>query len=78
MSLDKDEQALLLLTNRLLLDWISIAVDNGTCSREFAQRLIDFSAAQVVQGAPWVAEETHQFAKVFKERLPAGPNVEEG
>lgn len=70
MAMDKDEQALLLFTNRLLLDWISIAVDSGTVSREQAAKLIDFSAGQVVQGAPWLAEETQAFADLTKSRLP--------
>lgn len=72
MAMDKEEQALLLFTNRLLLDWISIAVDTGTMSREQAAKLIDFSAKQVVQGAPWLAEETQAFADLTKSRLPDG------
>ena len=70
--MDQDEQALTLLTNRLLLDWISIAVDNGQVTREFAESLIDFSAREVVQGAPWVKDETLSFAELFKKRLPGG------
>jgi hypothetical protein len=70
MALDKDEQAVLLLTNRLLLDWISISVDQGLIARSFAEGLIDFSAAEVIKGAPWLADETMSFARVFKDRLP--------
>lgn len=68
--MDKDEQALLLLTNRLLMDWISIAVDSGQVSLAGAESLIDFSAAQVVQGAPWLDEQVAAFASAFKDRLP--------
>jgi len=73
MAMDKEEQALLLFTNRLLLDWISIAIDTGTVARDQVERLIDFSSAQVVQGAPWLADETRAFAALTKSRLPADP-----
>lgn len=72
MAMDKDEQALLLFTNRLLLDWISIAVDRGEVTRTNVDKLIDFSAAQVVQGAPWLKSETEAFAAVTKSRMPDG------
>jgi len=70
MALDEDTQAVLLLTNRLLLDWISIAVDTGAMERSFAERLIDFSAAEVIKGAPGLEEQTIRFAELFKSRLP--------
>lgn len=73
MALDRDEQALLLLTNRLLLDWISIAVDRGEVDRMLAERLIDFSASEVIKGAPSLADETSSFASLFKERMPPRP-----
>jgi hypothetical protein len=73
MALDKEEQAALLLTNRLLLDWLSLSVDSGGISREMAEKLIDFSADEVVKGAPWIAVETHAFAQLFKDRLPQRP-----
>lgn len=75
MAMDKEEQALLLFTNRLLVDWISIAVDTGAVTRDRAERLIDFSAGQVVQGAPWLAEETRAFAALTKARLPGDPGT---
>ena len=68
--MDKDEQAVLLLTNRLLMDWISITVDAGAMDRGFAERLIDFSAAEVVKGAPALSPEVATFAELFKSRLP--------
>jgi hypothetical protein len=75
MAMDKEEQALLLFTNRLLLDWISIAIDTGAVTRERAEGLIDFSAGQVVQGAPWLAEETRAFAALTKGRLPGESGI---
>jgi len=71
MTLDDDTQAVLLLTNRLLLDWISIAVDTGQVDRGLVERLIDFSAAEVAKGAPQLEEPTKRFAELFKSRLPA-------
>lgn len=77
MTMDREEQALLLFTNRLLLDWISVAIDSGAVDREQVERLIDFSAGQVTQGAPWLAEETRTFADLTKSRLPAAPDRED-
>ena len=71
MTLDDDTQAVLLLTNRLLLDWISIAVDTGAMERGLAERLIDFSAAEVIRGSPGLEGPTTRFAELFKSRLPA-------
>jgi len=71
MTLDRDTQAVLLLTNRLLLDWISIAVDSGAVDPELAKRIIDFSATEVIKGAPELEEPTTRFAELFKSRLPA-------
>lgn len=71
MAIDPDTHAVLLLTNRLLLDWISIAVDTKQIDRKLAERLIDFSAAEVVKGAPALSEETLRFAQLFKDRLPS-------
>jgi hypothetical protein len=70
VSMDDDTQAVVLLTNRLLLDWISISVDSGAMERGLAERLIDFSAAEVVRGAPELKEPTLRFAELFKSRLP--------
>ncbi len=68
--MDEDSQAVLLLTNRLLLDWISVTVDLGLMKREVAERLIDFSATEVINGAPSLEEPTLRFAELFKARLP--------
>lgn len=70
MRLDPDTEAVLLLTNRLLLDWISIAVDTGAFDPDLARRIIDFSAAEVIKGAPELEEPTTRFAELFKSRLP--------
>ena len=71
MPMDNEEQALLLLTNRLLFDWISLTVDRGEIDRSLVEQLIDFSAAEVSKGAPWITSDVAKFAVLFKQRLPA-------
>ena len=70
--MDKDAQALLLLTNRILLDYLSIKVSEGTYAREAVEKLISFSEAEVVKGAPWLESEIRQFADLFRNRLAPG------
>lgn len=74
--MDKDAQALLLLTNRILLDYLSIKVSEGTYARETVEKLIAFSEEEVVKGAPWIEAEVRQFASLFRERLAPGPEDE--
>lgn len=70
--MDKDAQALLLLTNRLLLDYLSIKVSEGTYPRAAVESLISFSEEEVAKAAPWVEEEVRQFAELFRTRLAGG------
>jgi hypothetical protein len=71
--MDKESQALLLFTNRLLMDLISIGVDTGALDRSLVSQLITFSADEVVKGAPWLEDEVRFFEKLTAERLPAKP-----
>ncbi|MFL6844312.1 MAG: hypothetical protein ACJ8ER_05465 [Allosphingosinicella sp.] len=71
--MDDEAQALLLFTNRLLLDVLSIAVDTGRISRADLERIIDFSAGQVLQGAPQLKEPIEFYTSLTKSRLPAKP-----
>lgn len=71
--MDDEAQALLLFTNRLLLDVLSIAVDSGNISRADVEKIIDFSADQVVQGAPHLREPVELYVSLTKSRLPAKP-----
>jgi hypothetical protein len=71
--MDKDAQALLLLTNRILLDYLSLKVSDGSYDRAAVERLIAFSESEVVKGAPWLEAEVGQFAKLFRERLAPAP-----
>ncbi len=74
--MDKDAQALLLLTNRIMLDYLSIKVSEGTYRREAVEKLIAFSEEEVVKGAPWIEQEVRQFAALFRERL--APDLDRG
>ncbi|HET9639455.1 MAG TPA: hypothetical protein VFP12_09640 [Allosphingosinicella sp.] len=74
--MDKDTQALLLLTNRILLDYLSIKVSEGTYDRAAVEKLIAFSEKEVAKGAPWVEAEVRQFAQLFRDRLAPGPQTE--
>lgn len=79
--MDKDAQALLLLTNRMFLDYLSIKVSEGTYKRAAVEALIRFSEDEVVKGAPWLEEEVRQFAALTRERLadePAADDPSEG
>ena len=75
--MDKDSQALLLLTNRILLDYLSIKVSEGTYARSAVEKLISFSEDEVAKGAPWLEAEVRQFAALFRDRLAQGPGPEE-
>jgi hypothetical protein len=72
---DKEAQALLLLTNRVLLDYLSIKVSEGTYARRAVEQLISFSEEEVVRGAPWLEAEVRQFAILFRDRLAREPET---
>lgn len=74
--MDKETQALLLFTNRMLMDLISIGVDTGKLEKDLITRLVSFSADEVVKGAPWLDDEVRFFERLTLERLPAGPGEE--
>ena len=71
--MDKDAEALLLLTNRLLMDFLSVQVSTGVYKREGVTKLIDFSAQEVVRGSPHLQNQVGFFAELLKERLADEP-----
>lgn len=73
--MDKDAEALLLFTNRVLMDLISIGVDTGTLDKGDVTHLLAFSANEVIKGAPWLESEVRFFERLTLERLPSGPGV---
>lgn len=64
-----EDQALLLLSNRILLDFISLQVDAGLMTVGQAKSLVDFSAAEVKRGAPALVQQVDFFADVIKRRF---------
>lgn len=75
--MEKDEQALLLLTNRILLDYLSIKVSEGTYKRAAVEALVRFSEEEVIKAAPWLQEEVRQFAALTRERLAEEPSADD-
>lgn len=69
----KEDQALSLLTNRLLLDFISLQVDAGLLPLDSAKKLLRFSSEEVKRGAPWLALQVDFFADVFERRFDETP-----
>ena len=69
----KEGQALSLLTNRLLLDYISLQVDAGHLPLESAKKLLRFSSAEVKRGAPWLSAQVDFFAEVIERRFDETP-----
>lgn len=68
-----EDEALSLLTNRILLDYISLQVDSGRLPLEDAKQLVSFSADEVKRGAPWLSAKVDFFAEVIKRRFDETP-----
>lgn len=69
----KEDQALSLLTNRMLLDYISLQVDAGHLPLASAKKLLRFSADEVKRGAPWLEAQVDFFANVIERRFDETP-----
>jgi len=65
----EEDEALMLLTNRILLDFISLQVDRGQFSREEAKKLVRFSSEEVKRGAPALSDRVDFFADVLVNRF---------
>ncbi|WP_109808426.1 hypothetical protein [Sphingosinithalassobacter portus] len=70
MDEETADKAVLLLTNRLSLDLLSWLVSNGTIPSEDAEHLINFSANEVIKGAPELRDAVIFFAELAAGRLP--------
>jgi len=70
----RDLEALTLLTNRVLYDFVSIQISNGTLDRDSIVALLRFSENQVVQGAPWLEETLRPMADTLRDRLAPAPD----
>ncbi len=71
----RQDEALLLLTNRVLMDFISLQVDAGRMTVEEAKALVRFSATEVKRGAQNLEGEVDFFADVLSGRFAETPYV---
>lgn len=65
----REAEALNLLTNRILMDFLSLQIDSKAADLDAVKRLIAFSASEVVRGSPALEGETRFFEKVLVERF---------
>jgi hypothetical protein len=62
-------EALNLLTNRVLMDMLSLQVDSGAISLDHIKSLLKFSAQEVLRGAPQYKPEVDYFSEVMADRF---------
>lgn len=65
----REAEALNLLTNRILVDYLSLQIDEGRASLAGVKRLIAFSATEVVRGSADHAVDVRFFEKVLTDRF---------
>lgn len=65
----RDAEALNLLTNRILMDYLSLQIDSGHATLEGVKRLIAFSSSEVVRGAQGLEREVRFFERVLTDRF---------
>jgi hypothetical protein len=65
----RETEALNLITNRILMDYLSLKVDAGDAALEGVKRLIAFSADEVLRGSPEHEKEVRFFEKVMIDRF---------
>ena len=65
----RETEALNLLTNRILMDYLSLQIDSGAASLDGIKQLVAFSANEVVHGSPILEAETRFFEKVLADRF---------
>ncbi len=65
----REAEALNLITNRILMDYLSLQVDSGNATLEGVKRLIAFSAAEVLRGSPALEQEVRFFEQVLTDRF---------
>ncbi len=65
----EDVEALLLLTNRILMDYVSLQVSAGSLPLAKAKKLVDFSATEVKRGAPGLSKQVDHLAGVILKRF---------
>jgi hypothetical protein len=65
----RETEAMNLLTNRILMDFLSLEIDRGATSLENVKKLVEFSAREVLRGAPSYEKEVNFFANVLSDRF---------
>lgn len=65
----REAEALTLITNRVLMDYLSLQIDSGQASLDGVKRLIAFSANEVLRASPTYEQEVRHFEKVLVERF---------
>lgn len=65
----REAEALNLLTNRILMDYLSLQIDAGHASLDGVKQLIAFSANEVVRGSAPLEKEVRFFERVLSERF---------
>jgi hypothetical protein len=65
----REAEAFALLTNRILMDHISLLIDGGKMTVEEAKQLTSFSAEQVKKGSPALSAEVDFFRDVTIRRF---------
>lgn len=65
----RQSEALTLLTNRLLMDYISLQIDSGRWSVEEAKALVRFSSQEVICGSSQLAPEVEFFRDILTQRI---------
>jgi hypothetical protein len=65
----RQTEALNLLTNRILMDFLSLQIDKGLMTLKDAKALLQFSEREVIRGASQYEPEVNYFAKVLADRF---------
>jgi hypothetical protein len=65
----REAEALNLLTNRILMDFLSLQIDAGSAALDGVKALVAFSAAEVVRGSPVLNTEVRYFERVMLNRF---------
>lgn len=65
----RQAEALALLTNRLLIDYLSLQVAEGKALLSGVKELIAFSATEVIRGAPAYETEVRDFERLLQSKF---------
>jgi len=65
----REAEALNLITNRILMDFLSLQIEAGHASLDGVKRLIAFSATEVVRGSQGLESEVRFFERVMIDRF---------